>query len=62
MKFNEDSLQIGSLARRAGYGLLAMKFAVPYAFGHPEASPVKHSDTMTTLSPLLSIAAGKAET
>jgi hypothetical protein len=39
-KFSEDSLQIGSLASCRGYGLLAMKFAVPRAFGH-SASPAQ---------------------
>jgi uncharacterized protein (TIGR00290 family) len=47
VKFNEDLLQIGSLAPR-GYASLVMKFAGLRAFGQCSASPVKHLDTMPT--------------
>jgi hypothetical protein len=36
-KLNGNSLQIGSLAARRGYRSLAMKFAMPRAFGHSAA-------------------------
>jgi hypothetical protein len=36
-KFNDDSLQIGSLATRRSYRSLAMKFAMPPAFVHSAA-------------------------
>jgi monoamine oxidase len=50
VRFNENSLQFGSLAARAGNGILAMKFAAPRGFGQSGPAHVNHSDTMPRLS------------
>src|SRR5450830_1313417 len=59
-KFNQDSLQFGSLPARRSYDPLAIKFAAPGAFGQSGGDTVNHSDTMSRLSRRSFLAAGAA--